>query len=116
MYQSNRNIECTHTGTIGPSLTEKEKCSLLESIVLLNEGLRVQVIVDNIENYLNDDNVLYGLCEICHNLMIYNKMAMFEYKYEQNKLYIQNHITEFSLLQTVIHPIFYAKFYKSCLV
>uniref|UniRef100_T1PGI9 Ubiquitin-protein ligase E3C n=1 Tax=Musca domestica TaxID=7370 RepID=T1PGI9_MUSDO len=70
-------------GEFGPqvvAITDKEKEYLLECIVMLNEGRRVQVIVDNIEEYLHDEDVLYGLCEICHNLMIFNKMAMFDYK------------------------------------
>lgn len=61
-------------------LSEIEKDCLLECIDLLNDAQRVQVIVQNVEYYLTDSDVLYALCEICHNLMIYNKMAIFEYK------------------------------------
>lgn len=60
-----------------------EKQSLLDCVERLNESDRVHCILDHIEEYLKDVDVLYGLCEICHNLMIYNKMAMFEYKYVQ---------------------------------
>lgn len=81
-YQNKRNIQAMDTLDASSTvpLTEAEKESLLECIRLLNEGVRVHSILDFIEEYLNDEDVLYGLCEICHNLMIYNKMAMFEYK------------------------------------
>lgn len=81
-YQNKNNIQSMDTVdviTMTP-LMEKEKESLLECVQLLNEGERVHCILDHIEEYLQDEVVLYGLCEICHNLMIYNKMAMFEYK------------------------------------
>ena len=81
-YQNKRNIQPMDTSEASCTvpLTESEKESLLECIHLLNEGVRVHTILDYIEEYLADEDVLYGLCEICHNLMIYNKMAMFEYK------------------------------------
>lgn len=81
-YQTKSNIQAMDTldAIISTPLSEKEKESLLECIELLNEGERVRCILDHIEEYLQDEQVLYGLCEICHNLMIYNKMAMFEYK------------------------------------
>ncbi|XP_075165628.1 ubiquitin-protein ligase E3C [Haematobia irritans] len=80
---------------VGPgpvAITDKEKECLLQCISLLNQGMRVQAIVENIEDYLNDNEVLYGLCEICHNLMIYNKMAMFEYKLLYTLSFLPNFI------------------------
>lgn len=61
-------------------LTELEQRCLLESIEFLNEIQRVQFIVKSLENYLQDEQLLNALCEICHNLMIYNRMAILEYK------------------------------------
>lgn len=82
-YQNKSNIQSMDTVEVIQTipLTENEKESLLECVLMLNEGERVHCILDHIEEYLQDEDVLYGLCEICHNLMIYNKMAMFEYKY-----------------------------------
>lgn len=66
----------------GPlSLSSKEQNVLLECINLLNDSHRVRMLSEQTDTYLADEKVLYALCEICHNLMIYNKQAVFEYKY-----------------------------------
>ncbi|XP_030554111.1 ubiquitin-protein ligase E3C [Drosophila novamexicana] len=67
---------CRPTG----ELSSKERNSLLESIAILNETQRVDFIVQQIEPHIEQSQVIYALCEICHNLMIYNKHAVYEYK------------------------------------
>ncbi|XP_037945574.1 ubiquitin-protein ligase E3C [Teleopsis dalmanni] len=62
------------------TLSSIERDALFESISILNESQHVNAIVGSVEAYLSDENVLYGLCEICHNLMIYNKAAILQYK------------------------------------
>lgn len=62
------------------SVSELEQRCLLESIEFLNGAQRVQFIVQSLDNYLQDEQLLNALCEICHNLMIYNRMAILEYK------------------------------------
>lgn len=61
-------------------LGEKECDSLLESIAILNETERVDFIVQQLDPHIENGQLIYALCEICHNLMIYNKHAVFEYK------------------------------------
>uniref|UniRef100_A0A1A9WVS9 HECT-type E3 ubiquitin transferase n=1 Tax=Glossina brevipalpis TaxID=37001 RepID=A0A1A9WVS9_9MUSC len=73
-------------------ITESEKRNLFDCVEMLNDNQRVQIIVDNIENYLKDANVLQGLCEICHNLMIYNKAAIFDYKLLYSLAFMPNFI------------------------
>ncbi|XP_053963123.1 ubiquitin-protein ligase E3C [Anastrepha ludens] len=63
-----------------PSLSSGEQAVLLECINLLNDSQRVRVLAELDDTYITDEKVLYALCEICHNLMIYNKQAIFEYK------------------------------------
>lgn len=58
------------------SITERD--CLLEAITLLNDQERVELILDNVDNYLDDVQVLYSLCKICHNLMLYHRKAVFE--------------------------------------
>ncbi|XP_055923583.1 ubiquitin-protein ligase E3C [Eupeodes corollae] len=66
--------------SIQTGLTVIERNCLLEVIELLNDSKRVHIIVDNIEHFINDADVLYALCKTCHNMMIYNKNAIFDYK------------------------------------
>ncbi|XP_017478556.1 PREDICTED: ubiquitin-protein ligase E3C [Rhagoletis zephyria] len=63
-----------------PILSSEEQVVLLECITLLNDSQRVRVLVEQTDTYLIDTKALYALCKICHNLMIYNKQAIFEYK------------------------------------
>lgn len=83
-------------------LSSLERDSLIECVELLNESERVRIIAENIEDCLSDTNVLHALCEVCHNLMIYNKMAIFEYKYYYNFLkFINIFFASFRLLYTL---------------
>lgn len=61
-------------------LSVKERECLLESIAILNETERVDFIVQQLDPHIENTHLIYALCEICHNLMIYNKHAVFEYK------------------------------------
>lgn len=61
-------------------LSVKERNCLLESIAILNETQRVEIIVHQMEPHIEQTQLIYALCEICHNLMIYNKHAVYEYK------------------------------------
>ncbi|XP_030375441.1 ubiquitin-protein ligase E3C [Scaptodrosophila lebanonensis] len=61
-------------------LDSKERDCLLESIAILNETQRVDLIVQQLEPHIEHSQLIYALCEICHNLMIYNKHAVYEYK------------------------------------
>ncbi|XP_043645580.1 ubiquitin-protein ligase E3C [Drosophila teissieri] len=61
-------------------LSVKERDCLLESIAILNETERVDFIVQQLDPHIENSHLIYALCEICHNLMIYNKHAVFEYK------------------------------------
>ncbi|XP_052838360.1 ubiquitin-protein ligase E3C [Drosophila gunungcola] len=66
--------------TSSNELTVKERDCLLESIAILNETERVNFIVQQLDPHIENTQLIYALCEICHNLMIYNKHAVFEYK------------------------------------
>jgi hypothetical protein len=57
-----------------------ERLILSETIVLLNEQNRVGKIVKSIDGLLCRTEVVHSLCVICHNLMIYNKAAINEYR------------------------------------
>lgn len=57
-----------------------ERLILSETIVLLNEQTRVGKIVRNIDGLLYIPEVVHSLCRIAHNLMIYNRIAINEYR------------------------------------
>lgn len=57
-----------------------ERLILSETIVLLNEPGRVGKIVKNIDAFLYRPEVVHSLCLIAHNLMIYNRAAVNEYR------------------------------------
>lgn len=87
VYTQRKSQNCTLTKSYQQTesitldqITELEQKCLVECIQFLNEQNRVQIIVDSIDNYLQDEELLSALSEICHNLMIYNRMAIFEYK------------------------------------
>ncbi|KAH8253412.1 hypothetical protein KR032_005476 [Drosophila birchii] len=67
-------------GRMVEELSGKERDCLLESIAILNESERVDFIVQQLDPLMENSQLVYALCEICHNLMIYNKHAVFEYK------------------------------------
>lgn len=58
-----------------------EREILLEVVNMLNEPACSQMIIDTVEQlYLNDTEILHCLCKICHQLMMYNRSAIFDYK------------------------------------
>jgi hypothetical protein len=57
-----------------------ERLILCDTIVLLNEQNRVGKIVKNIDGLLYKPEVVHSLCSIAHNLMIYNRAAINEYR------------------------------------
>lgn len=65
------------------SISSSERHCLIEAITFLNDQNRVVLILDNIESNLDDVHVLYSLCKICHNLMLYHRSAVFEFRYVQ---------------------------------
>lgn len=62
------------------TISSIERDCLFEAITLLNDQKRVDLILQNIDNHLEDDQVLYSLCKICHNLMLYYRTAVFEFR------------------------------------
>lgn len=63
------------------TISNMERECLQDVIALLNQQKRADLILEHNENYLDDLNVLYSLCKICHNLMLYHRAAVFEYRY-----------------------------------
>lgn len=57
-----------------------ERLILSDTIVLLNEPNRVGKIVKNIDALLYKPEVVHSLCLTAHNLMIYNRAAINEYR------------------------------------
>lgn len=57
-----------------------ERLILSDTIVLLNEPNRVGKIVKNIDMLLYKPEVVHSLCLTAHNLMIYNRAAINEYR------------------------------------
>lgn len=57
-----------------------ERLILTDTIVLLNESIRVGKIVKNIDALLYKPEVVHSLCLTAHNLMIYNRAAINEYR------------------------------------
>lgn len=62
------------------SISPTERDCLIEAITLLNDQQRVELILDQIDNYLDDVQVLDSLCKICHNLMLYHRSAVSEFR------------------------------------
>lgn len=57
-----------------------ERLILCDTIRLLNEQTRVVKIVKNIDGLLYKPEVVHSMCLVAHNLMIYNRAAISEYK------------------------------------
>lgn len=58
-----------------------ERETLLEVVNMLNEPACARMIVDAVERlYLDDAEILHSLCKICHQLMMYNRSAIFDHK------------------------------------
>lgn len=66
----------------GPDpIGENEVNCLLDVIAALNDEERATIIVSSTDGPLVDDiAVLYSLSKICHNLMLYHRSAIFDYK------------------------------------
>lgn len=62
------------------TISSDERDCLFEVITMLNDEKRVEIILDNIDGYLDNVQVLYSLCKICHNLMLYHRTAVFEFR------------------------------------
>lgn len=54
---------------------------LLSAIQLVNADKRVDIIVERNDCFLDDESTIHSLCKICHNLMLYHRMAVLEYRY-----------------------------------
>uniref|UniRef100_A0A182JPA3 Ubiquitin-protein ligase E3C n=1 Tax=Anopheles christyi TaxID=43041 RepID=A0A182JPA3_9DIPT len=67
-------------GEDGSTLSPREAALLHAVIGMLNERRRVSYIVRMIETVLDEPMVVQHLCQICHQLMTYNRMAVYEYK------------------------------------
>lgn len=72
--------EGRRSGARSEYIPRQEQEALTEAIVLINEQRRAELIVDNTGIFLNNGEVLHSLCKICHNLMLYHRLAIFEYK------------------------------------
>lgn len=57
-----------------------ERLILCDTICLLNEQNRVVKIVKNIDGLLYKPEVVHSMCLVAHNLMIYNRAAINEYR------------------------------------
>lgn len=58
-----------------------ERETLLEVVNMLNEPACARMIVDAVQRlYLDDAEILHSLCKICHQLMMYNRSAIFDHK------------------------------------
>lgn len=57
-----------------------ERLILCDTISLLNEQNRVVKIVKNIDGLLYKPEVVHSMCLVAHNLMIYNRAAINEYR------------------------------------
>lgn len=67
-------------GEDGPVLGPREAALLHAVIGMLNERRRVSFTVRLIDTVLDDPLAVQHLCQICHQLMTYNRMAVYEYK------------------------------------
>nr|XP_019541237.2 ubiquitin-protein ligase E3C [Aedes albopictus] len=63
-----------------PMLTSLENRTLTEIIAMLNDNRRVTFVVRHIDAVLEKSDVVQYLCLICHSLMTYNRLAVYEYK------------------------------------
>ncbi|XP_058057066.1 ubiquitin-protein ligase E3C isoform X2 [Anopheles bellator] len=64
----------------GPTLGSIEAAILQEIICMLNENRRVAYLVGTIDTVLDDAQAMQNLCQVCHSLMTFNRMAVYEYK------------------------------------
>lgn len=76
---SDTDVEIDRTMVQAISTTERD--CLTDVISRLNDEKHVAVMLDSIDYYLDDVHVLYSLCKICHNLMLYHRTAVFDFQY-----------------------------------
>jgi ubiquitin-protein ligase E3 C len=57
-----------------------EREILLEIVRMLNDQRRVMLVIDQIEYFLDKSDLVLCICQICHQLMTYNRLAVYEYK------------------------------------
>uniref|UniRef100_A0A182MXZ7 Ubiquitin-protein ligase E3C n=1 Tax=Anopheles dirus TaxID=7168 RepID=A0A182MXZ7_9DIPT len=67
-------------GEDSPTFSPREAALLHTIIAMLNERRRVTFIVRMIDSVLDETVVVQNLCQVCHQLMTYNRMAVYEYK------------------------------------
>ncbi|XP_055627362.1 ubiquitin-protein ligase E3C [Toxorhynchites rutilus septentrionalis] len=61
-------------------LSSIENQTLIDIIGMLNDNQRVALVVRHVDDILDKPDVVQHLCLICHNLMTYNRLAVYEYK------------------------------------
>lgn len=61
-------------------ISTSENQTLSDIIAMLNDNQRVAFVVRHIDGILDKPEVVQHLCLICHNLMTYNREAVYEYK------------------------------------
>lgn len=62
------------------STSADERECLLNAITLLNADKRVRIIAEHNDCFLDDYGTMHSLCKICHNLMLYHRVAVREYR------------------------------------
>lgn len=62
------------------TITPDERDCLLDVIQALNDDKRAQLVVNSAVALVDDAEVLHSLSKICHNLMLYHRSAIFDYK------------------------------------
>lgn len=62
------------------AITADERDCLLEVIQALNDDERAKLLVKSAVALVDDAEVLHSLSKICHNLMLYHRSAIFDYK------------------------------------
>lgn len=79
-YDSDDSSVGDWSGARSDSIGRQEHDILVEAIGSLNEQRRAVLIVDNIASHMDVSEILHSLCRVCHNLMLYHRNAIFEYK------------------------------------
>lgn len=59
-------------------ITPLERNTLIEVVCMLNDQNRSNLFVEAIDDYLQDQNVLKNICQICHHLMFRHRVAILE--------------------------------------
>ncbi|XP_055372353.1 ubiquitin-protein ligase E3C [Condylostylus longicornis] len=75
-----------------PLISSIETKTLLEIVNYLNSTARVKLICENVNKFIADPEILYSLCKLCHNLMVYNKNAIMIYELLYNLAFMPEFI------------------------